>query len=129
MKIIERTSARPHRLPKGWRWLKKGEHTQDGDVCCDPRIEPVTIDQSPGWVMTKDGHPVRRRIKVHSPLKRISITIDVNEVVDATTKLDAFKVTDRIFLFMLRHLRVPDHAAVVRSQIRSYRKTKKGTWI
>lgn len=50
----------PHRLPKGWRWLRVGEWAQIGDVCCDPRIMPVKLTDG-GWQMHETSHPVRTR--------------------------------------------------------------------
>lgn len=58
-----RKSRRPHRLPKGWRWLRIGEWIRVGDYCCDARIQPVQIIVNRAWKMTKDHHPVRRKVK------------------------------------------------------------------
>ncbi len=51
--------ARPHRLPKGWRWLKIGEVTKFGYVACDRRIAPVKILVG-GDIISETHHPVRR---------------------------------------------------------------------
>ena len=50
----------PHKLPSGWRWLRIGEFTRDGDVCCDNRIAAVRILIG-GDQITATHHPVRRR--------------------------------------------------------------------
>lgn len=48
----------PHKLKRGWRWLRVGEWAEIGDFCCDPRIMPVKLTDG-GWCMTKQHHPVQ----------------------------------------------------------------------
>ncbi len=63
-------------LPKGWRWLKVGEHPRRGDVMVDVRTKPVVITQDHAALcrcrcvqcdaahgLTQSHHPVRRRIR------------------------------------------------------------------
>lgn len=60
----------PHGLPKGWRWLRQGEWAQIGDVCCDPRIMPVTLTEG-GWQMMDVSHPVRTRRPAPKNIERM----------------------------------------------------------
>ncbi len=63
MNLKKRKSRKPHRLPKGWRWLRMGEFVREGDYCCDPRIMPVEIEVSHAWQMSEGCHPVRRKLR------------------------------------------------------------------
>lgn len=48
---------RPY-LPGGWRWLQPGETVIRGDVVCEKKPHAVRTDI--GWVVEKEGWPVRR---------------------------------------------------------------------
>lgn len=68
LKLVPRDPSTPHKLPKGWRWLKEGEWARIGDYCCDRRVQAVKITvggagQGRAWKMTPRHHPVRRKIK------------------------------------------------------------------
>ena len=62
MKLRPRKSRKPHRCPKGWRWLTMGEWVEVGDYCCDPRIQSVRIEVRHAWKMVEGCHPVRRKL-------------------------------------------------------------------
>jgi hypothetical protein len=50
------------KAPRGWRWLAYGELVAIGDLCCDPRGDPVVVVASNSrWRMTPTHHPVLRR--------------------------------------------------------------------
>lgn len=59
----KRDPSKPHELPEGWRWLRVGEKEREGDLRCDPRIEPVEIEYG-GCVITKNTHPVMRKKRI-----------------------------------------------------------------
>jgi hypothetical protein len=49
--------------PRGWRWLSVGDWVKLGDLCCDPRSNPVVIVVDRAWRMTSNHHPVLRKVK------------------------------------------------------------------
>jgi len=53
-------SDRPS-APRGWNWLRIGEMTQPGDLCCDPRSHPVVIEIAYPGPITANHHPILRR--------------------------------------------------------------------
>jgi hypothetical protein len=63
MRLVKRNPPRPHKLPRGWRWLQPGEWAREGDYCCDPRVNAVKIVHGGkrSWKMTDGCHPVRRK--------------------------------------------------------------------